>query len=80
MIPVSPLPWKENFKGQIQRRDNHQPVCDTYIFEDAYYIEHACNAYPRLVGFLKAALNEESFDRFFILQDARRLLKELGEL
>lgn len=55
-----------------------------YIHEDdAAYIVHACNAYPRLVGTLLAAiriLRATGHSQWEETQMAEGLLRELGEL
>jgi hypothetical protein len=49
MKPKTPLPWKAWPLGDITGPD-HQRVTDVYPphHDDADYITHACNAYPKL--------------------------------
>lgn len=82
LIPETELPWEHDGSSDISfiRSTSAENVAEVWLSKDSKYIEHACNAYPKLVGFLKAALNKEGFGQFFVPQDVERLLKELGEI
>lgn len=93
MKPATSLPWSTEHIGVSDAGPNGEDVfdigpCDhegamrkrvaTVAGDDAAYIVHACNAYPRLVKVLEAAvMYGEGAD---IESMARDLLRELGEL
>lgn len=78
--PATPLPWKAWFgldKGTVHPRGSSPCVKNrlTQILsrEDAAYVAHAANAYPKLVEFLRDVANDEH------AVAARALLTEIGE-
>lgn len=73
--PETPLPWKSSGAGYLcGTSDNGWVVVDSDLSDrDAEYIQHACNAYPKLVK----ALRRYCKNGFL---SAEELLKELGEL
>jgi hypothetical protein len=94
--PATPLPWIYDIE-----RTPATPICTADRREwiaspfrrvgeeqDAAYIAHACNAYPRLVAALREVLAEHAGDRLNVRADfsklnvkaqASKLLNELGE-
>jgi hypothetical protein len=88
--PETPLPWQNT--GDV---DNSQVYRDVFRVreggadfvaeacistQDASYIVHACNAYPKLVEFLQRIASESRVAGWVTTRDAIELLKELGEL
>ena len=47
MKPEISLPWKTDSRTHIYR-DEDTYVADTFLAQDAAYIVHACNNFPRL--------------------------------
>jgi hypothetical protein len=74
MKPVSPLPWKIVLDESVCAADDTTIAYDLNFSEDADYLIHACNAYPKLVECLK------QFAGGWEGRRAENLLKELGEL
>ncbi len=89
--PATPLPWRIEPAAQQKPRvsikvahavllSDHAPrMADVRLAQDAAYIAHAANAYPKLVEALKTELcacDEASAAHFQISS----LLRELGEL
>ena len=66
--PATPLPWVEALTGQIgtsvfdgagrvvASTDTHRYTAGEREIQDATYIAHAANAYPRLIEALRDAL------------------------
>lgn len=93
MKPATPLPWNVPAKyPRYVEGGSLQGVCKTYSAsigggdaQDASYIAHAANAYPRLVGALKqmreeyARLPHSLGYTFTHLPKIDALLRELGE-
>ena len=76
MKPETPLPWAHDGRSEISyiEHTGQRTVAEVWLSNDSQYIEHACNAYPKLVALAQdLAEVETSFA-------ARNLLKELGEL
>ena len=96
MTPATPLPWEELPAARsnlvhIEAGDDglHAAVCSIPKSreQDAAYIVHACNTYPRLVEALRLLVKAE--DEYGdgsnvavneALEPAERLLRELGEI
>ncbi len=90
--PATPLPWAAQPIG-VAGKNNDIPissiepnVTDATHAQDAAYIAHACNAYPRLVEALRQALDfiaDRSDDldegEQHAVGSADALLRELGE-
>jgi hypothetical protein len=88
--PATPLPWITNERTAIVGAEAFCPVAkcdaaepDAYQAQDAAYIVHAANSYPRLVEALKDILHP--ITGFHNLTNSnemafRALLNELGEL
>ena len=90
--PAAPLPYRcdshpeEDFAEILSSNDG--PVART-THDDAAYIVHACNAYPKLVEALRVAADQIAYLQEIsgndkhgpldALRDARALLRELGE-
>lgn len=83
--PATPLPWEVDEEATIC--GNNSAVAFTrrresaYMDEDAAYIAHAANAYPKLVEALRA-LHKEAGDFYGTtknMRKARALLRQLGE-
>lgn len=80
--PATPLPWRVLGKhghtiwagNEIIFQATHPRSRGTGAHKDAAYIEHAINAYPRLIEALHKAAYNGAFSK-----DAERLLRELGE-
>ncbi len=72
--PETALPWAEIEASHIFYVDKEDGVryIDSASCKDRDFMVHACNAYPKLVNFLKFCLKSDSFVR-------DELLKELGE-
>lgn len=95
MKPTTPLPWSVEKGDKIwSESDRSYPARAQYAHQDAAYIAHTANAYPKLVEELKvlldkyerieARLNEKSgytaqFHSSAALE-VRRLLRELREI
>ena len=47
---------------------------------DAEFVAHACNAYPKLVGIMRAWVTRVFYEGRSPSECAEKLLKELGEL
>ncbi len=84
--PATPLPWSAEERGLTIHRQvvvGKGLVCQVSRragqAENAAYIAHACNAYPRLVEALRGCLKgrSDADSPQFVL--ARALLVELGE-
>ena len=83
--PSTPLPWREAKAGEIgttvfsgehsvASTDTHRWTAGEREIQDAAYIAHAANAYPKLISYLHAmagGLHDK---------EIRALLRELGEL
>jgi hypothetical protein len=93
--PATPLPWgTERHPSQdysfVTSRSAHWVASTANQREsqqDATYIAHACNAYPRLVETVRKTIRFLGADEFAIdreqrkvLDQARALLRELGEV
>ena len=92
--PAAPLPYRcdshpeEDFAEILSSNDG--PVART-THDDAAYIVHACNAYPKLVEALRFVLNasaktaahcpdmEWRTDAYRSVTEARALLARIGE-
>ena len=76
--PATPLPWIVNLRRHVVTADASQDAAHckgSNGVEDAAYIAHAANAYPRLVEALrKVAIGKPYAER------SADLLRELGEL
>ena len=77
--PATPLPWKYRvtavggaFAGPAEISKHRSAGCG----QDAAYLTHAGNAYPRLVE----TLREIADGRDLEMSEARALMRELGEL
>lgn len=93
--PATPLPWIVNQRNRIIAAADYRAIANCVhginAEQDAAYIVHACNAYPRLVEALREARNEmrETWQKSNALRDSvaagnmmRRfdeVLRELGE-
>ena len=89
--PETPLPWKRAGMSQLQCEPprgmmNGKIVADFGNPNDAVYIAHAANAYPRLVEALQMMVEvsatyapEERAAVSGRINHARALLAELGE-
>ena len=82
MKPATPLPWKfePTGKSNAERTYKVPDVMDDEPYENlapsidnAAYIVHACNNYPRLVDWVKSHIPEGE------LTETDRFLRELGE-
>ena len=71
--------WTDTSKpGKWQRRVDAE-YKGAFLEQDAAYIAHAANAYPRLVEALRGSVDADA-DTIYTDRDARRaLLRELGE-
>lgn len=78
--PSTSLPWEPiklpGHYGVVNEQDLR--VCESQDSEDAAYIVHAANAYPKLVEALRNALRGDKFKAIAELE-AADLLRELGE-
>jgi hypothetical protein len=79
--PETPLPWVRTdsyFPNLADRKGVQLEIAQA----DARYIEHACNAYPKLVAFAERVLKQSNpnIGCFSDRSIAENLLKELGEL
>ncbi len=99
MKPATPLPWQQDDDTYILGPDGSSVLAPTldgedrgecYEAQDAAYIVHACNAYPRLVealGDILAVLSHDPDNARLAraiygngaADKARALLRELGE-
>jgi hypothetical protein len=81
MKPATPLPWQANDRC-IDTMGTEQPALATLCHgspeQNADYIAHACNAYPKLVEALRNVMRSDKFKAAAEF-DARLLLRELGE-
>lgn len=80
--PATPLPWYFAPLSGIVRQmeeDGTKRVCSLHVREDAEqdgeYLQHAANAYPKLVAMLLRAALDENYEA----DDCRALLRDLGE-
>lgn len=80
--PATPLPWRSEERGATIHRQvvvSKGLVCQVARragqVENAAYIAHAANAYPKLV----VALREIADGRDLPMHEARELLRNLGE-
>ncbi len=69
MKPETPLPWE--YLPEIPDSDRH--AHGTWHDADYNYVIHACNAYPKLVEFVKGAIWGST-------EGGVTILKDLGEL
>ena len=82
--PATALPWEVDEEATVC--GNNSAVAFTrrresaYMDEDAAYIAHACNAYPKLVEALREAIGGmEDFGAGDMRSRAIAALRELGE-
>lgn len=87
MKPATPLPWvypRSTFPFEIFGVNaTNQKLVDVgniWDADDAAYVFHAANAYPRLVEALKARVGATGETEEQALGHALALLRELGEL
>lgn len=76
--PNAPLPWavRESIADRTYTHiysDRFPNIACTRQVEDAAYIVHACNAYPKLIALVQEYSEEYGHGRFVTL------LRELGE-
>lgn len=87
--PATPLPWREARAGEIGTNvlageqivastDTHRYTAGERELQNAAYIAHACNAYPRLVAALEY-IGTGGEDWKDCARTARALLRDLGE-
>lgn len=76
MKPATPLPWAVSDNPRYVVNADHQSAC--LADEDAAYIAHTANAYPRLVAMIWRCRNQS--DDTFLHAEIDALLGELGEL
>jgi hypothetical protein len=82
-LPLEAVPHRDPDEGDAMA----VVYCDTFehAVQTAAYIEHAANAYPKLVAGLQmmlSAVNQKKLDElvvFATIEKARGLLAELGE-
>ncbi len=90
--PATPLPWEtlpaaRSNLVHVETSTDHAPVCSLpkARADDAAYIAHAANAYPKLVEALRDAANgldttgQTTPQSNAARNNARALLRELGE-
>ena len=75
MKPETELPWEDNGNEIVAASDRFCGIAGAVDGEDAAYIVHACNAYPKLVE----ALKEVAASSYGQRHNAIALLRELGE-
>ena len=81
--PSTSLPWEPiklpGHYGVVNEQDLR--VCESQDSEDAAYIVHAANAYPKLVEALQSIANAPATqpEAIGIALAARSVLRELGE-
>ena len=84
--PSTSLPWEPiklpGHYGVVNEQDLR--VCESQDSEDAAYIVHAANAYPKLIEALRVSLRVSSLpfdhaDKRANPERLRALLRELGE-
>ena len=79
--PSTSLPWEPiklpGHYGVVNEQDLR--VCESQDSEDAAYIVHAANAYPKLVEALRLIVNDAHTGHYAVSQDASAILRELGE-
>ena len=87
MKPATPLPWKckqvgdtggKNQVGVYEIRHEPWRVAEYANDEDAAYIAHACNAYPKLVEALRS-IAKLAWGGKLQQYAAQAILRELGE-
>ncbi len=80
--PATPLPWDviklRKFYAMFNLRTATQ-LGKLPSGQDAAYIAHACNAYPRLVEALRGMDPSAPLGNELTWEKARALLRELGE-
>ena len=91
--PATPLPWEHDSDTPSRNGspramvfpvdddiDNPTVVAGGIKPENAAYLTHAANAYPKLVQALRPMIEGTAFITDAQVETARALLRELGEL
>ena len=85
MKPATPLPWSSVGPKTAEKTVimSHSKNLGAFERDDAAYIVHACNAYPKLVEAIHMLLQNPSGEYGHHSNAAgavKQLLRELGEL
>lgn len=77
VTPLQPLPFSTGSIDKIISAADGETVAQVASIQDAAYLVHAANAYPKLVEALRIAAEQMGHGPYGM--EARALLRELGE-